>query len=119
MAAPEQPRPPTIVRPDVKAWTLVEMLAAEKKALGFYITAHPLDDYSETISKLGASASNELAANETGARARVAGLIKDFQLRTTKKGDRFALFQLEDHAGAVKCVAWPEPFRKQWRCPAS
>ena len=45
-------------------------------------------------------------------RARVAGLIKDLQLRTTKKGDRFALFQLEDHAGTVKCVAWPEPFRR-------
>jgi DNA polymerase-3 subunit alpha len=111
-AAPPPPVSATVVRPDVKPWTLVEMLAAEKKALGFYITAHPLDDYSETISKLGAAASNELAANETGARARVAGLIKDFQLRTTKKGDRFALFQLEDHAGTVKCVAWPEPFRR-------
>ena len=53
------------------------MLAAEKKALGFYITAHPLDDYSETISKLGASSSIELPALETGGRARVAGLIKD------------------------------------------
>lgn len=107
--------PPPIakaVRSDLLAWTLAEMLAAEKKALGFYITAHPLDDYSEVISKLGASSSIELPAVETGARARVAGLIKDLQLRTTKKGDRFALFQLEDHAGTVKCVAWPEPFRK-------
>lgn len=100
------------IRPDVNPWTLGEMLAAEKKALGFYITAHPLDDYSELISKLGASSSIELPAIETGGRARVAGLIKDLQLRTTKKGDRFALFQLEDHAGTVKCVAWPEPFRK-------
>jgi DNA polymerase-3 subunit alpha len=109
------PAPPPIaatIRPDVTPWTLGEMLAAEKKALGFYITAHPLDDYSEVISKLGASSSIELPAIETGARARVAGLIKDLQLRTTRKGDRFALFQLEDHAGTVKCVAWPEPFRK-------
>jgi DNA polymerase-3 subunit alpha len=111
-ATPAPTMAATVIRPDVKPWTLSEMLAAEKKALGFYITAHPLDDYSETISKLGASASNELATNESGMRARVAGLIKDLQLRTTKKGDRFALFQLEDHAGTVKCVAWPEPFRK-------
>ncbi|HEV8589872.1 MAG TPA: OB-fold nucleic acid binding domain-containing protein, partial [Pyrinomonadaceae bacterium] len=109
------PAPPPIaatIRADVTPWTLGEMLAAEKKALGFYITAHPLDDYSEVISKLGASSSIELPAIETGGRARVAGLIKDLQLRTTKKGDRFALFQLEEHAGTVKCVAWPEPFRK-------
>jgi DNA polymerase-3 subunit alpha len=111
-AAPTPPPAASVVRPDVQPWTLAEMLAAEKKALGFYITAHPLDDYSETISKLRASASNELAASESGARARVAGLVKDLQLRTTKKGDRFALFQLEDHAGTIKCVVWPEPFRK-------
>src|SRR6185437_11687338 len=107
------PAPATIavsIRTDVAAWTLGEMLAAEKKALGFYITAHPLDDYSEVISRLGASSSIELPGLETGGRARVAGLVKDLQLRTTKKGDRFALFQLEDHAGTVKCVAWPEPF---------
>jgi DNA polymerase-3 subunit alpha len=109
------PAPPPInggLRADVKAWTLGEMLTAEKKALGFYITAHPLDDYSEVISKLGASSSIELPSMETGNRARIAGLVKDLQLRTTKKGDRFALFQLEDHAGTTKCVAWPEPFRK-------
>jgi len=111
-AEPAPPLAATTVRPDVNPWTLAEMLAAEKKALGFYITAHPLDDYSETISKLGASSSAELSSLETGGRVRVAGLVKDLQLRTTKKGDRFALFQLEDHAGTVKCVAWPEPFRK-------
>jgi len=111
-SAPAPPPVATSVRADINPWTLVEMLAAEKKALGFYITAHPLDDYSEVISKLGASSSIELPAIETGGRARVAGLIKDLQLRMTKKGDRFALFQLEDHAGTVKCVAWPEPFRK-------
>src|SRR6266550_3598722 len=29
--------------PPAEPWTLTEMLAAEKKALGFYITGHPLD----------------------------------------------------------------------------
>jgi DNA polymerase III subunit alpha len=111
-AAPPPTSATATVRADVNPWTLGEMLAAEKKALGFYITAHPLDDYSEVISKLGASSSIEVPAIETGGRARVAGLVKDLQLRTTKKGDRFALFQLEDYAGTVKCVAWPEPFRK-------
>ncbi len=111
-SAPPPPRAATRVRADVKAWSLVEMLTAEKKALGFYITAHPLDDYNEVISRLGAASSNELPAIESGGRARVAGMVKDLQLRTTKKGDRFAIFQLEDHAGGVKCVAWPEPFRR-------
>ena len=35
-----------------------------------------------------------------------------FRSRTTKKGDRFAIFRLEDHLGSVKCVLWPEPYSR-------
>jgi DNA polymerase-3 subunit alpha len=89
------------------------MLAAEKKAVGFYITGHPLEAHFEIVSKLGAVSSAELGQQESGSRATIAGLITDLQLRTTKKGDRFAIFRLEDQAGSIKCVLWPEPFRRQ------
>ena len=98
--------------PNATAWTAIEMLTAEKKALGFYITGHPLDAFSETISQLGATTSAELTQRDSGSRAVVAGLIRELQLKTTKKGDRFAIFRLEDQAGSVKCVLWPEPYRR-------
>jgi DNA polymerase-3 subunit alpha len=98
--------------PAAAAWTASEMLAMEKKALGFYITGHPLDSHFEIVSKLGAVSSAELSQQESGSRATIAGLVTDLQLKTTKKGDRFAIFRLEDHAGSVKCVLWPEPFRR-------
>jgi DNA polymerase-3 subunit alpha len=99
--------------PEAVAWTVSEMLAAEKKAVGFYVTGHPLEAHLELVEKLGGVTSIELSQQETGSRATVAGLITDLQLRTTKKGDRFAIFRLEDQAGSVKCVLWPEPFRRQ------
>jgi len=40
------------------------------------------------------------------------GIISDVQVRTTKKGDKFALLRLEDEAGGTKCVLWPEVYRK-------
>lgn len=98
--------------PEAVAWTATEMLASEKKALGFYITGHPLDAHAESISQLGAVGSAELAALETGSRATIAGVVTDLQLRTTKKGDRFAIFRLEDQLGSVKCVLWPEPYSR-------
>jgi DNA polymerase-3 subunit alpha len=98
--------------PAAAAWTASEMLAVEKKALGFYITGHPLDAHFEIVSKLGAVSSAELSQQESGSRATIAGLVTDLQLRTTKKGDRFAIFRVEDQAGSVKCVLWPEPFRR-------
>src|SRR5204862_2459422 len=96
--------------PRAKSWSASEMLAAEKKALGFYITGHPLDAHFETISKLGAVSSAELSQQESGARAGIAGLIIDLQLRTTKKGVRFAIFLLEVHACFVKCVECVDPY---------
>jgi DNA polymerase-3 subunit alpha len=90
----------------------MEMLTAEKKALGFYITGHPLDDHSETIARLGALTSVEIAQQDTGSRATMAGVVRSLQLKTTKKGDRFAIFGLEDQAGSIKCVLWPEPYRR-------
>jgi DNA polymerase-3 subunit alpha len=98
--------------PRAKPWNHAEMLAAEKKALGFYITGHPLDSYVEIVSGLAASLTTEVGSLESGSPTRVAGLITDLQYRTTKKGSRFAILRLEDHAGAIKCVLWPESFNR-------
>src|SRR4026209_2853031 len=88
------------------------MLAAEKTALGFYITGHPLERYLEVLQNVKAVGSAELAELNTGVRVTSGGIINDLNLRTTKKGDKFALFRLEDEAGGTKCVLWPEVYRK-------
>jgi DNA polymerase-3 subunit alpha len=98
--------------PTVKGWTSSEMLAAEKAALGFYITGHPLERYLDVLQKVKAVGSLELPDLNTGVRVTSGGVISDLQLRTTKKGDKFALFRLEDEAGSTKCVLWPEVYRK-------
>jgi DNA polymerase-3 subunit alpha len=98
--------------PTLKGWTSTEMLAAEKAALGFYITGHPLENYSETLQRLKAVPSTELPNLATGSRVTCGGIISDLNLRTTKKGDKFALLRLEDEAGGTKCVLWPEVYRK-------
>jgi DNA polymerase-3 subunit alpha len=98
--------------PTAKGWTLSEMLAAEKAALGFYITGHPLERYLDTLQRVKAVKSSELAELTTGIRVTSGGIIGDLQIRTTKKGDKFALFRLEDEVGSTKCVLWPEGYRK-------
>ncbi len=95
-----------------KPWTRAELLAAEKAALGFYITGHPLGDYVDLLQSLKALKSIELPNQNSGSRISIAGLISDLQLKTTKKGDRFALLRLADEAGETKCVMWPETYRK-------
>jgi DNA polymerase-3 subunit alpha len=98
--------------PTLKGWTSSEMLAAEKAALGFYITGHPLERYLDVLQNAKALRSSELPELNSGVRVTSGGIVSDLQLRTTKKGDKFALFRLEDEAGSTKCVLWPEVYRK-------
>jgi DNA polymerase-3 subunit alpha len=100
------------ISPTIKGWTAIEMLAAEKAALGFYISGHPLERYFEVLQNVKAVGSAELPNLNTGSRVTCGGIISDLQTRTTKKGDKFALLRLEDEAGGTKCVLWPETYRK-------
>lgn len=93
-------------------WTHSQLLAAEKTALGFYITGHPLESYVELLQSLKTVKSVDLFNLSSGVRVSIGGIISDLQTRNTKKGDKFALLRLEDEAGGTKCVFWPEAFRK-------
>ncbi|HWN11892.1 MAG TPA: DNA polymerase III subunit alpha [Pyrinomonadaceae bacterium] len=94
------------------AWTRTQLLLAEKAALGFYVTDHPLRGYVDLLQTMKATKSVDLPGLSSGVRISIGGIIGDLQPRTTKKGDRFALLRLEDEAGGTKCVLWPETYRK-------
>jgi DNA polymerase III subunit alpha len=98
--------------PDTPAWTHSELLAAEKNAIGFYITGHPLENYIEVLTELRAAQTLDLCGLESGTRINIGGIATGLQVRQTKKGSRFGLMRLEDQAGGVKCVLWPEVFGK-------
>ncbi|MFN2453902.1 MAG: DNA polymerase III subunit alpha [Pyrinomonadaceae bacterium] len=98
--------------PDVQPWTHAVLLAHEKEAIGFYITGHPLEDYEAVLEEVGGISSKSLCAQLSGTKVSLGGIITALQVRTTKKGARFALLRLEDQAGGVKCVLWPEIYSK-------
>ena len=93
-------------------WTRSQLLLAEKAALGFYVTAHPLGNYVDLLQSSKAVKSLDLPTLTSGTRIHLGGIISDLQPKTTKKGDRFALLRVEDEAGGTKCVVWPETYRK-------
>jgi DNA polymerase-3 subunit alpha len=93
-------------------WTHKDLLTREKTAVGFYVSGHPLEDFIEKIEQLNCTPVSELGSVEPNSRVKVVGVVSDFTVRNTKKGDRYAYFRLEDLSGAgVKCVLWPEAFK--------
>lgn len=98
--------------PNVKAWSRKELLAYEKESLGFYASGHPLEEYSDSIKTMAKADSGNIAEFQPGEIVSMGGVIVETSIKTTKKGDRFALFRLEDQFGSVKIVCWPEQFNK-------
>jgi len=97
---------------ETKPWNSREFLAYEKEALGFYASGHPLEQYADSIRAMAKADSGNIAEMTHGDVISMGGVILDVAIKNTKKGDRFALFRLEDQFGAVKIVCWPEQFNK-------
>jgi len=96
--------------PDAQAWTEAQQLAGEKEALGLYMSGHPLDRFGEELKTFGARRVADLTTSE--ADVWVGGIVSGLRPLKTKKGDRMAVFMLDDVAGNVEVVVFPEAFLK-------
>ena len=98
--------------PDAVAWTQVEIASREKAAVGFYLSTHPLDNYRDLLTQMKIKPIAEHEELRSGDAAKLAGMITGLQIRTSKRGNRFAQFRFEDRSGGIKGVVLGESFNK-------
>lgn len=103
---------PGDVYPQIVEWSAQESLAFEKEALGFYITGHPLDKFERTLNKITSGAISALKEKAQPGEVKIGGVVSSLKLRNTKKGDRYANFNLEDKTGFIEVIAWPDTYKK-------
>lgn len=109
-AAQAPPDPPLS---NAKPWTQRELLTAEKAAIGFYLSGHPLEEHAHTLKSLNLTQIDQINNLPAGSKLRIGGLVSEFMQRTTKKGAFYSWFRLEDLSGAgIKCVLWPDSHGK-------
>lgn len=109
LEAPEARDPMDAYR-SVDEWSGGQLLAFEKEALGFYITGHPLDRFEESLKRLHALPANRV--REHNGEVTMVGVVTALKLKNTRKGDRYANFNLEDKTGFVDTIAWPDTYRQ-------
>ena len=108
--------------PDVKNFPPEELLAQEKDVLGVYLTAHPLDEYADVISRSVSVTTKDLAevlAGEEegytghitdGMKAVMAGIITGKKNLITKNGRMMSFVDMEDMFGTVEVVVFPNVY---------
>jgi DNA polymerase-3 subunit alpha len=98
--------------PNVAEWSAQESLAYEKEALGFYISGHPLDKYERVLKKISSGIIGAVKDKAAPGEIRLGGVVSSLKLRNTKKGERYANFNLEDKSGFLEVITWPDVYKK-------
>ncbi|MRG73272.1 DNA polymerase III subunit alpha [Alphaproteobacteria bacterium HT1-32] len=101
-----------LMLPDAGDWSPMERLNEEFSAIGFYLSAHPLDMYGPTLQRLKVKTIAEVPAyirtSTSGTRINLAGVVSGRQERTSAKGNRFAFIQMSDATGVFELTAFSE-----------
>ena len=91
-------------------WSVPERLAQEFDAIGFYLSAHPLDAHSALLrrTKVVTYAELQERAAQGGSYFRIAGTVMGRQERNSARGNRFAFVQFSDTTGMFEAMVFSE-----------
>jgi DNA polymerase-3 subunit alpha len=103
-------------------WPDREKLEKEKEVIGFYLSSHPLETYSQQLKWFNLSSFSQavkLAEQSNSEQEFITvacGLMKSRKDIFTKKGDRMSFVQLESLDSSAEIILFPKTFAKveQW-----
>ena len=84
-------------------WSELERLQNEAEAIGFYLSAHPLDVYADSVERLGIKtyieATNKMEKGDK-LLVNLAGCVQDLQKRIGKTGKSYGILRVTDTTSA-------------------
>ena len=91
-------------------WPPLERLAFEAEAIGFHLTAHPLDAYAQALRRLGVTpvAPGRGPARAGVTRVKIAGTVVATKERITRTGSRMAWVRISDASGSIEVTCFSE-----------
>ncbi|MEQ1901901.1 MAG: DNA polymerase III subunit alpha [Devosia sp.] len=110
MFAADTPEPIRLTQ-NVTAWPLAERLERERSAIGFHISAHPLDEFTslfERLKVMSYSAFEKGVKDGAISAGKLAGTIATRADRRTKKGTPLLSLTLSDPSGSYDLIGFSE-----------
>jgi DNA polymerase-3 subunit alpha len=105
-----------IALPDIPELPDAQRLAEEKKALGFYMTSHPLTRHSAMLQALATHQVSDIAGLADKAEVVLGGMVGGFKIKNVQKsrdgGTRMLKMTFEDLTGSMDAMLWPSDYSK-------
>ena len=107
--------------PDMKEFSLKELLILEKESSGMYFSGHMVDNYSEHIENIGADKISNILdafADEDAvdiqykdkSEVKIAGIITSKRTKVTKNGMTMAFITLEDRYAEIEVIVFARQY---------
>jgi DNA polymerase-3 subunit alpha len=95
-------------------WLPAEKLDEEAKAIGFFLSGHPLEDYLPALRRKKVPTLDELMEKARGGACieKLAGRVSGRQERKSQRGNRFAFAQMSDTTGAFEVTIFSDTLEK-------
>lgn len=96
-----------IAKPEIPyapEWSPLERLNKERDLIGMYLSAHPLDEFELEINHICNTTTVDLKdlASLQGKALRIGGMVTNLRHGTSKAGNPYGIFTLEDYVGAYE-----------------
>jgi DNA polymerase-3 subunit alpha len=91
-------------------WDNQELLLAEKEALGFYFSDHPLGEFQKELIKLGVIKFSQAKLEKS--LQKFAGCIVAIRLSRTKRGDKMAFVTVDDSITRQEIVVFSDLYQQ-------
>jgi DNA polymerase-3 subunit alpha len=99
--------------PKCEPWSKLEMVMKEKEITGMYLSGHPLDDFKIEIDHFcnsSVGALNDDINKFKGRNIALAGIVTDAKHGSTKNGNPFGTFMLEDYTDSIRIALFSEDY---------
>ncbi len=99
----------------VEEYSKNELMKMEKKSVGVYISAHPLDAYREFIKQNSVDLCSKIASDSkynSRKFIKIMCVIEEFKTIKTKKGEKMAFVKVSDKTGSIECIFFPQILNK-------
>lgn len=97
--------------PEVQPWSPLDKLAREFSAVGFYLSAHPLDTRQAQFERMKIASFVQVEEEiklKKAARYQMAGVLLKKQEKMSQKGSKYAFLQLSDPTGIFEVMIFSE-----------
>ncbi|MEZ6118316.1 MAG: DNA polymerase III subunit alpha [Pirellulaceae bacterium] len=102
--------------PDIPETDEREKSVAEKEVLGFYLTGHPLGEHRDTFATFCSHTTAKIGGLADRAEVTLGGMLSSIKFSHVKRArpgstaTKYAMFDLEDVDGSIRCILWPTDF---------